>query len=53
MLIKAANESCNGAEVVSGILRLDFAGESDDTVRYIDVSKDGAIYINGVEYELK
>ncbi len=53
MLIKAANGSYNGAEIVSGILRLDFAGESDDSVRYIDVSKGRAIYINGVEYKLK
>ncbi len=53
MLIKAANGSYNGAEIVSGILRLNFAGESNDTVRYIDVSKARAIYINGVEYKLK
>lgn len=53
MLIKAANGSYNGAKIVSGILRLDFAGESDSTVRYIDVSKGRAICINGVEYKLK
>ncbi len=53
MLIKAANGSYNGGDSAADTLRLDFAGESDGAVRYIDVSKGRAIYINGVEYKLK
>lgn len=53
MLVSSANGSYNGEDSASGTLRLDFAGESDDTVRYIDVSKGRAIYINGVEYKIK
>ncbi len=53
MIVSSANGSYNGGDSAAGTLRLDFAGESDDTVRYIDVSKGRAIYINGVEYKLK
>lgn len=53
MLISSANGSYNGGDSATGTLRLDFAGESDNTVRYIDVSKGRTIYINGVEYTIK
>ncbi len=53
MLVSSANGSYNGGNSAAGTLRLDFAGESDGTVRYIDVSNGRAIYINGVEYKLK
>lgn len=53
MLISSANGSYNGGDSATGTLRLYFAGESDNTVRYIDVSKGRTIYINGVEYKIK
>lgn len=53
MLVKSANVSYNDEDSAAGTLRLDFAGKSDDTVRYIDVSNSKAIYINGVEYNIK
>lgn len=53
MLISYVNGNYNGGDSAAGTLKLNFAGESDDTVRYIDVSKSRAIYINGVEYNIK
>lgn len=53
MLVSSASGSYNGGDSAACTFRLDFAGESSDTVRYIDVSKGRAISINGTVYDLQ